>query len=162
MAASWPTPSLGRARSVAVNLSARQLQDPGLVDEVAGILRRTGLDAGRLVLEVTESLVMQDPDQTIQRLRALRALGVGLAIDDFGTGFSSLSYLRTLPVDTVKIDRSFIADLDRAAGAALVQGIVELAHSLGLAVVAEGIETPEQADALQRFGCDFAQGFHFA
>lgn len=162
LAASWPARSRGRARSVAVNLSARQLQDPGLVDDVAGILLRTGLEAGRLVLEVTESLVMQDPDQTIQRLRALRELGVSLAIDDFGTGFSSLSYLRTLPVDTVKIDRSFIADLDRAAGAALVQGIVELGHSLGLAVVAEGIETPEQADALQRFGCDFAQGFHFA
>ncbi len=162
LAASWPARSWGQALSVAVNLSARQLQDSGLVDDVAGILRRTGLEAERLVLEVTESLVMQDPDQTIQRLRAIRALGVGLAIDDFGTGYSSLSYLRTLPVNMVKIDRSFIADLDRAAGAALVQGIVELGHSLGLAVVAEGIETLEQADVLQRFGCDFAQGFHFA
>jgi diguanylate cyclase (GGDEF)-like protein/PAS domain S-box-containing protein len=161
-AVSWPSEASRRAPFIALNLSARQLEDPQIVDDVRDALARSGLAPERLVLEVTESLVMVDPEHTIARLHALKALGVGLAIDDFGTGYSSLSYLRTLPVDTVKIDRSFIADLDRAAGSALVQGIVELGHSLGLVVVAEGIEGPEQAEALERFGCELAQGFYFA
>ncbi len=163
VAAGWPiSRTSGSAPSISVNLSARQLQDAPLVEHVSAALSRTGLAPHRLVLEVTESLVMQDPEQTITRLQGLKALGVRLAIDDFGTGYSSLSYLRTLPVDEVKIDRSFVADLDRAAGSALVRGIVELGHSLGLEIVAEGIENAEQAETLERFGCELAQGFHFA
>lgn len=144
---------------VAVNLSARQLREEGLVGQVADVLASTGLSPRRLVLEVTESVLIDDQAQTIRWLRGLKALGIGLAIDDFGTGYSSLSYLRTLPVDEIKIDRSFLGDLDRAAGAALVRGIVELGHSLGLTVAVEGVERREQADAVARFGCDRAQGF---
>jgi diguanylate cyclase (GGDEF)-like protein/PAS domain S-box-containing protein len=163
VAAGWPiSRTSGTAPSISVNLSARQLQDAALIEHVSSALRRTGLAPDRLVLEVTESLVMQDPEQTIARLQGLKSLGVRLAIDDFGTGYSSLSYLRTLPVDEVKIDRSFVADLDRAAGSALVRGIVDLGHSLGLEIVAEGIENAEQAETLERFGCELAQGFHFA
>jgi diguanylate cyclase (GGDEF)-like protein/PAS domain S-box-containing protein len=163
VAAGWPmSRASGNAPSISVNLSARQLQDASLVEHVSSALARTGLAPDRLVLEVTESLVMVDPERTISRLANLKALGVRLAIDDFGTGYSSLSYLRMLPVDEVKIDRSFVADLDRAAGSALVRGIVDLGHSLGLEIVAEGVENAEQAETLERFGCELAQGFHFA
>ena len=105
---------------------------------------------------------MSRPELLIERLRALKELGLQVAIDDFGTGYSSLSYLRRLPVDKVKIDRSFVTDLDRATGAALVQGIVQLARSLGHASVAEGIETADQAAALTGFGCELGQGYYFA
>ena len=105
---------------------------------------------------------MTHPELLIERLKALKALGLQIAIDDFGTGYSSLSYLRRLPVDKVKIDRSFITDLDRATGAALVHGIVELGRSLRLTSVAEGIETADQAAALTGFGCEFGQGYYFA
>jgi diguanylate cyclase (GGDEF)-like protein/PAS domain S-box-containing protein len=146
---------------VAVNVSARQLDDLRFVSDVDGVLSRTGLDPARLVLEVTESMTMIQPELTIERLRALKELGLEIAIDDFGTGYSSLGYLRRLPVDKVKIDRSFIADMDRAAGAALVSGIVNLARSLGLKCVAEGIETGEQAAALRELGCELGQGFFY-
>ncbi len=162
-AASWPsTNGAAPQLSVSVNLSARQLEDPDLLGSVAKILARTGLDPACLILEVTESLLFKDPAMTISRLGALKALGIGVAIDDFGTGYSSLSYLRTLPVDEVKIDRSFVADLDLATGSALVHGIVDLSHSLGLTVVAEGVERQEHADALRDLGCEYAQGYLFA
>jgi EAL domain-containing protein (putative c-di-GMP-specific phosphodiesterase class I) len=144
-----------------VNVSARQLDDLGFADVVANALRRADLAPARLVLEVTESLMMTNPELLVERLRALKRLGVQIAIDDFGTGYSSLSYLRRLPVDKVKIDRSFVSDLDRSTGFALVRGIIEMTRSLGLASIAEGIETPEQAATLAAFGCDNGQGFLF-
>ena len=160
-AAAWPRSTVSMAPSVAVNVSARQLDDLGFADVVANALRRADLAPARLVLEVTESLMMTNPELLVERLRALKRLGVQIAIDDFGTGYSSLSYLRRLPVDKVKIDRSFVSDLDRSTGFALVRGIIEMTRSLGLASIAEGIETPEQAATLAAFGCDNGQGFLF-
>ena len=160
-AASWPRPVASKAPTVAVNVSARQLDDLGFADVVANVLRRTGLAPARLVLEVTESLMMSHPELLVERLRALKRLGVEIAIDDFGTGYSSLSYLRRLPVDKVKIDRSFVSDLDRSSGFALVRGIIEMTRSLGLASIAEGIETAAQAATLAAFGCEAGQGFLF-
>ena len=161
-AVGWVGPRLARAPFVAVNVSARQLDDLAFSTEVADILERTGLPPARLALEITESLTMVNPDLLIERLRALKALGVQLAIDDFGTGFSSLSYLRRLPVDKVKIDRSFVIDLDRATGSALVRGIIELTRSLGHTTIAEGIERADQAGALADLGCEFGQGFFYS
>jgi EAL domain-containing protein (putative c-di-GMP-specific phosphodiesterase class I) len=160
-AAAWLRSGVSKAPFVAVNVSARQLDDLGFPEIVASTLRRTGLLPARLVLEVTESLMMSHPELLVERLRALKRLGVRLAIDDFGTGYSSLSYLRRLPVDKVKIDRSFVNDLDRSTGFALVRGIIDMTRSLGLASIAEGIETPEQAATLAAFGCDHGQGFLF-
>jgi diguanylate cyclase (GGDEF)-like protein len=160
-AAGWPRSAVSMAPSVAVNVSARQLDDLGFADVVANALRRADLPPARLVLEVTESLMMSNPELLVERLRALKRLGVQIAIDDFGTGYSSLSYLRRLPVDKVKIDRSFVSDLDRSTGFALVRGIIEMTRSLGLVSIAEGIETPEQAATLAAFGCDNGQGFLF-
>ncbi len=147
---------------VAVNVSARQLADDAFVDTVRDALRASGLPAEQLVLEVTESLLAEDLPTVCERLQELRTLGVRIAIDDFGTGWSSLSYLRGLPADIVKIDRSFITDLGRnTAATALVATIVELARSLSLDVVAEGVETTEQRDELSRLGCGYAQGWLF-
>jgi diguanylate cyclase (GGDEF)-like protein len=161
VAADWPVRAL-RAPFMTVNVSGRQLDDLGFPGDVAAVLQRTGLPASRLVLEITESTTMSQPELQIERLRALKALGLQIAIDDFGTGYSSLSYLRRLPVDKVKIDRSFVMDLDRATGSALVRGIIDLTRSLGHTSVAEGIETAGQAAALAAFGCGFGQGYHFS
>ncbi|SDG89311.1 putative bifunctional diguanylate cyclase/phosphodiesterase [Klenkia brasiliensis] len=147
---------------VAVNVSAVQLADEGFVDVVAAALAASGLPAHLLVLEVTESVLADDVDAVCARLQAVRDLGVRIAIDDFGTGYSSLSYLRRLPVDIVKIDRSFVTDLARGGSATtLVASILELARSLSLDVVAEGVETPVQQVALAELGCSFAQGYLF-
>jgi diguanylate cyclase (GGDEF)-like protein len=149
-----------RGFTIAVNLSARQFADEALVDTVAGVLAETGLDAGRLELEITEGAAMQDPARAAAVLSRLKGLGVGIAIDDFGTGYSSLSYLRRFPIDRLKIDQSFVGGMAGDAGdAALVRAIVALGHSLGLQVVAEGVEHPAQLEALARFGCDAYQGF---
>jgi diguanylate cyclase (GGDEF)-like protein len=148
---------------VSVNLSARQLQENDVVEQVAGALRRTGLPAKRLVLEVTETLIMVEPRTMIPRLRALKELGVRLAIDDFGTGYSSLSYLQNLPVDVLKIDRSFIhLDAARSELSPLAKGVVDLGRAMGLVMVAEGIELSEQAAALSSAGCPLGQGFFLA
>jgi EAL domain-containing protein (putative c-di-GMP-specific phosphodiesterase class I) len=127
-------------------------------------LELSGLAASKLVLEITESAMAQDPSLTSARLALVNELGVKLAIDDFGTGYSSLSYLRDLPVDILKIDRSFVNQMtDRAgAGEKLVRAIVAMAHSLGLQIVAEGVETQEQQRTLTELGCAFAQGNLFA
>jgi len=148
---------------LAVNLSARQLAYPGLVTEVAAAIDTAGADAGRMSLEITESVLLDDLDGTLRVLHELRELGVHLVIDDFGTGYSSLEYLKRLPVDALKIDRSFVAGLgsDDADGA-IVRAVIELSHALGLTVVAEGVEEPAQLRELELFGCDFAQGFLFA
>jgi diguanylate cyclase (GGDEF)-like protein len=148
---------------LSVNLSARQLQDPALVQEVASALARSRLDPAGLVIEITESMLMEEPEHAVERLRALKALGVRLAIDDFGTGYSSLSYLRRFPVDVLKIDKAFVAAL--LAGpedAALAHAIVRLAHTLQLGTVAEGIETAQQFAELRRLGCELGQGYLFA
>ncbi|HEY2798466.1 MAG TPA: EAL domain-containing protein [Thermoanaerobaculia bacterium] len=147
---------------ISVNLSARQLQEMDLEDQVVGALRAGGFDPSSLVLEVTESLIMLEPRKMIARLRALRDLGVRLAIDDFGTGYSSLAYLQSLPVDILKIDRSFLHDAGAAGLSPLARGIVDLGRAMRLVMVAEGIERPEQIEALREAGCELGQGFHLA
>lgn len=151
--------------TVAVNLSARQVSQAGFVAAAGTTITGAGLDPARvgIDLEITESLLMRDPDTTASTLSELRELGVRLSVDDFGTGYSSLAYLKDFPVDIVKIDRSFITAVDtNPRQAALVAAIIELGHALGLTVLAEGIETAGQRDVLTSFGCDLAQGFHFA
>ena len=154
----------GAARvMVGVNVSARQLLDPDFELIVGRTLTETGLDPDLLVLEVTESSVMQNPEVTIPKLDRIVQRGVQLTLDDFGEGYSSLSHLQHLPVNGLKIARPFVKGLaDPDADSRLVRGIVELAHSLGLHLVAEGIELPEQRDALARFGCRLGQGFLFS
>ncbi|MDP9457558.1 MAG: EAL domain-containing protein [Actinomycetota bacterium] len=148
---------------MSVNLSARQFEHPDLACDVARALGESGLDPGRLVLEITESVLMEDAPSTIATLEELKSLGVGLAVDDFGTGYSSLSYLRRFPVDYLKIDRSFVDGIEEdSGGAVLVSGIVDLGHALGLSVVAEGVETEGQLGLLRGMGCELAQGYHFA
>jgi diguanylate cyclase (GGDEF)-like protein/PAS domain S-box-containing protein len=160
--AAWRSPG-GRPPQVSVNLSARQLAEPSLVTTVAAILNESGYDPGRLCLEITETVLMEDIDASREALRSLKRLGVSVAIDDFGTGYSSLAYLRSFHVDAVKIDRSFVAGLGLDATTdAIVSAVINLAHSLGLRVVAEGVETREQLAALQGLGCDQAQGFYWS
>jgi diguanylate cyclase (GGDEF)-like protein len=148
---------------VAVNLSARQFQEAGLVGHVTDALADTGLDPRCLHLEITESSAMQNAQTAIQTLRELKALGVGLSIDDFGTGYSSLSYLKRFPIDTLKIDQSFIRDIGTDPDdAAIASAIIALAHTLKLTVVAEGVETADQLEFLTRHGCDRTQGYFFS
>jgi diguanylate cyclase (GGDEF)-like protein/PAS domain S-box-containing protein len=152
-----------RALTMSVNLSVRQLQDPGLIDDVAACLARTGLDARLLTLEITESVLMHDTEFTMDMLRRLKALGVRIAIDDFGTGYSSLSYLRQFPIDSLKIDRSFVASIVKGGEeSALVRSIISLSRAMHLETVAEGIEHPIQAAELEALGSDLAQGYYFA
>ena len=147
---------------MAVNVATAQFRGgdvPRLVNEV---LRETGLPASRLELEITETGVMQDMRDTVDILSTLHQIGVGLAIDDFGTGYSSLSYLRRLPVDRLKIDRSFVADVTHSEDAAVIaRTIVTLAHNLRLEVVAEGVETEGHAAFIRDTGCTYAQGFYY-
>lgn len=148
---------------VAINLSVHQLRQDDLVDRIERALAEHGVAASLLSFEITESAAMDDTGHTLQVFERLRALGVGLAIDDFGTGYSSLAYLRRLRADQLKIDRSFVADLEGGADArAIVQAVVQLAHALGLRVVAEGVETEGQRSALQALHCDELQGYLFA
>jgi len=154
---------LAAPRYVSVNLSRVQLTDPGLVDRVLGIVREAGLQPGDLQLEVTESQIMANRNTAIAQLHTLRAAGVRLAMDDFGTGHSSLSCLQEFPLDVLKIDREFIANLSRGRDfAALVHAVITLADNLGLEVVAEGIEALEQLAMLQDLGCRDGQGFFIA
>ncbi len=148
---------------VSVNLSARQLQESDIVEQVEAALARAGLPPERLVLEVTESLIMVDPRAMIPRLRSLKELGLRLAVDDFGTGYSSLAYLQNLPVDILKIDRSFIQEASGDIGLSLLaRGIVDLGRAMRLTTVAEGIEHVEQVSALRETACEFGQGFYLA
>jgi len=150
----------GLSLRVAVNLSVRNLLDPGLVDDVRTALRRHGLDATALELEITEGSAMVDPRRSIQVLAALRELGVALSVDDYGTGHSSLAYLQRLPVDRLKIDRSLIAGLlDDEPSTAIVRSTIDLARHLGLDVVAEGVEDDATLRALARMACHSAQGY---
>jgi EAL domain-containing protein (putative c-di-GMP-specific phosphodiesterase class I) len=147
---------------VAVNLSARQFLDARLVEQVEAALRESGLPAHRLELEITESVAMQSSESASATLDALRALGARLSIDDFGTGYSSLGYLKRLPLDTLKVDRSFVRDLERAPeDATIAATILAMARTLGLRVVAEGVETEGQLEVLRRLECELAQGYLF-
>ncbi len=148
---------------MSVNLSARQFGTADLAEVVASILGATGLPPERLELELTESTLMDRADSSVETLRSLRALGVRLALDDFGTGYSSLAYLQRLPLDTIKVDRSFVAEVvGDPTARSIVGAVVSLAHGLGIEVVAEGIETAEQLEVLRALGCDRGQGFLFA
>ena len=159
-AASWSGTMAGLP--VSVNLSASHLADGATVGLVAGICARTGLDPRRLVLEVTETALVPSATRGAAVLGALRELGVRVSLDDFGTGHSTLARLRALPVDEIKIDRSFVAGLPRAStDVAIVRSMITLAHDLAIGVVAEGVETAEQRDALLALGCVRMQGFLF-
>ena len=147
---------------LAVNVSARQLVSANFFATVAHVLIETAIEPSRLTLEVTESLFIEDSEDAMGVLKQLKQLGVRVALDDFGIGYSSLSYLRRLPVDMVKIDRSFITDIHEPKTRAIVAAVVNVAHVLGLGVTAEGIETPSQHEAIRAIGCDLAQGYHFA
>ncbi len=161
--ARWPAAPSGARLNVSANLSIHHLRHPGLLGHVRSVLDASGLDPSSLCLELTESVLLEDVDRHMRTLLELRALGVRLAIDDFGTGFSSLTYLKRFPVDVVKIDRSFVAGLGTdASDTAIVRSVIDLAHALSLQVVAEGVERPEQLDALRSLGCDVAQGFLFS
>jgi diguanylate cyclase (GGDEF)-like protein/PAS domain S-box-containing protein len=145
-----------------VNLSASQLTDSALPAQVEAVLSRYELEPGSLCLEITESALMRDPDACRATLLDLRAHGVSLAIDDFGTGYSSLAYLQRLPVDFLKIDQSFVAELATSSGSVVAAAVVSLARSLGLATIAEGVETPDQVGPLRDLGCTYAQGWLYA
>jgi diguanylate cyclase (GGDEF)-like protein len=149
--------------TVAVNLSARQFQQPNLTEEIAEVLEETGLGAKYLELEITESNAMQNAENTIYTLRELKALGVRIAMDDFGTGYSSLSYLKQFPIDTLKLDQSFVRGITTAASdAAIATAVIAMAHSLDLKVIGEGVETEEQFAFLLKQRCDYIQGYLFS
>ena len=151
----------GLDMTVAVNLSARNLVEPDLPARIADLLLRRGVPAERLLIEITESTIMADPERAIGVLAGLRAMGIKLAVDDFGVGYSSLSYLKRLPVDEIKIDRSFVAAMDsQDEDAFIVRSTIDLARNLGLHVVAEGVETREVWIELGELGCDYAQGWY--
>jgi len=148
---------------MSVNISARQLQHPNFAEDITQSLQEFEVDPNAFELEITESVVMGDQDDISAKLDELKSLGVRLAIDDFGTGYSSLSYLKQLPVETLKIDKSFIRGLGRNPKDRLIaSATISLAQTLGLTVVAEGVETARQATHLRKLGCDLAQGFYFA
>jgi len=153
----------GKPLPLAVNISAEDLADPRLDARIAGLLSRHRLPPSLLTVEVTESGFIDDPNNALGRLDALAALGVHVSIDDFGTGYSSLSHLARMPAHEVKIDRSFLQEMDAGPEyAAVVQSAIEMGHRLGMRVVAEGIETEGQADRLRAFGCDVGQGYLYA
>lgn len=159
--AAWDQAGYNNFR-ICVNLSPLQFSQPNLAENVAAFLRESGLDAERLELELTESAIMTDAETNIEKLRQLKDLGIALAVDDFGTGYSSLSYLKRFPIDTLKIDQSFVADLGSQDGRALVDAIIVLASTLNLLVVAEGVETLKQVQYLMDRDCHLLQGYYFS
>jgi EAL domain-containing protein (putative c-di-GMP-specific phosphodiesterase class I) len=158
-AARWNIGRPDAPLKMAVNVSSLQFYFSDLEVVVASALAKTGLPPECLELELTESILVRDPANCATDLKRLRSLGVTIAIDDFGTGYSCLSYLQQLPVDVVKVDRSFLADLDSRSGAAVLEAVTALAHSLGLRVVAEGVEREDQMNALRQFSVDLVQGY---
>lgn len=163
--ATWAQPL-----TMAVNVSPRQFREPDFVDHVRATLEQLGLNALSLELELTESVVADDLEATLAKMQLLRQYGVRFALDDFGTGYSSLSYLKHLPIDTLKIDRSFVMDIDAQAPtssggkrpAVLIEAIIAMAHQLNMQVLAEGVETPAQLAHLKASGCDIFQGYFFS
>lgn len=159
----WETTPATRHLLLAVNVSARQFQQPDFVEQVSEVLAATGADPANLKLELTESMLVDNVEAVIDKMTALKAKGIRFSLDDFGTGFSSLSYLKRLPLDQLKIDRSFVRDVLRDANdAAIVRTIIALGQSLGLAVIAEGVETEAQRNFLAVHGCGYYQGYFFA
>jgi len=155
--AGWPE------LTMSVNLSALQFRRPGLIETVAGALERSGLPSHLLELELTESILLQDVENTLDTVRQLKALGLRLSIDDFGTGYSSLSYLKRFAVDRLKIDRSFVRDVNTDPdSAAIVRAVIQLARSLRLDIIAEGVETEAQLAFLREEGCQGVQGHLFS
>ena len=149
--------------TISVNLSTRQCMQSDLIQKIADVLQKNKLDASSLKLELTESLIVEDSEAISAMLSKLRALGVQVQIDDFGTGYSALGYLHTLPIDTLKIDRTFISRLGiNGSGADIVQTILALAHNLGMKAVAEGVETEDQLSKLKAMDCEYVQGFLFS
>jgi EAL domain-containing protein (putative c-di-GMP-specific phosphodiesterase class I) len=162
-AARWVETMGPGAPKVSVNLSARQMASPTILEDVTGALQRAGLNPSRLQLEITESVLMERSETNAALLGSLREQGVSIAIDDFGTGYSSLAYLERLPVDIIKIDKAFVDRIDDGGRhAKLIKGILSLTHDLGLSAVAEGIETAGQLRALEGFGCPGGQGYLFS
>jgi diguanylate cyclase len=147
--------------TINVNLSAKQCLHHSLVDTVAGILDETGLSPHRLKLEITESIVLEDSKMVVDVLHALRGLGLQLGLDDFGMGYSALSYLQRLPLQTVKIDRSFVKGIRETGNMEIIRAIISMAAGLSMDVTAEGIETEDQAAQLIDMACDFGQGFYY-
>jgi EAL domain-containing protein (putative c-di-GMP-specific phosphodiesterase class I) len=159
----WSPLPDGTDLRISVNLSPRQLGDPGLVDSVSAVLKATRLPPERLSLEITESAFADDPARALHVLRSLKELGVSLELDDFGTGYSSLTYVRMFPIDALKIDRSFVQGVsDCPEDAAIVEAVIMMGRALGVNVVAEGVESEEQSEVLQGLGCTLAQGFLFS
>ena len=153
----------GLAIQIAVNLGAYNLDDSNLAQAISGLLERYTVTADRLRVEITETMLMRDPDNARRVLEELRAAGVRVSIDDFGTGYSSLAYLKRLPADELKIDRSFVQHMAEDAGdTAIVRSVIALGHELGLVVTAEGVEDAVSLERLRAFGCDRAQGYYFA
>jgi len=149
--------------SVAVNVSARQFKQNSFVDEVITLLRESGADPKRLKLELTESLLVENIEEVIVKMDALKEFGVRFSLDDFGTGYSSLSYLKRLPLDQLKIDQSFVRDiLSDPNDAIICKSTIALSQSMGLSVIAEGVETAEQLEILRSFGCGAYQGYYFS
>jgi EAL domain-containing protein (putative c-di-GMP-specific phosphodiesterase class I) len=162
-AVEWSRRDGGRPVKMSVNVSVRQFDRSDVPAMVAAVLAETGMPAAQLCLEMTESVLMGDTEENLEQLRRLKALGVTLAVDDFGTGYSSLAYLRRFPMDTLKIDRSFVERLGaQTDDAALAATIVQLGQSLGMSTVAEGIEEYGQFAELRRLGCTLAQGYYFS
>jgi predicted signal transduction protein with EAL and GGDEF domain len=160
-AKAWQTPD--RALTIAINVSAKQFSRSNFVERLERYIADTGIDPGLVELELTESVIIEGAGEAREALDRVAALGVGIAIDDFGTGYSGLAYFKRLPIDTVKIDQSFIRDLTvDPDDAAIVTAIISMARTLGVDVVAEGVETEEQLEALKRLGCQRAQGYLFA
>lgn len=147
---------------IAVNLSARQFSQPDLVPHMAKLLRDTGINPDSLKVELTETVIMENPQSAVHKLRGLKELGINISVDDFGTGYSSLSYLQRFPLDTLKVDRSFVSAMDHYENLVIVRSVINLAHSLGLTVVAEGIETNEQLTILSDLECERGQGYLFS
>jgi EAL domain-containing protein (putative c-di-GMP-specific phosphodiesterase class I) len=159
----WATRPHTASLKIAVNVSAREFQQPGFVEHILATLASTGADPNRLELELTESVLVENVDTIIEKMMALRVLGVSFSLDDFGTGYSSLSYLKRMPLDNVKIDRSFVRDLlVDPNDAAIALTVVALADALGFGVIAEGVETVEQLDFLAGCGCYTYQGYFFS